>query len=814
MVHALRAVWARVRAMSRARRATALLTVALLAPAIGLSMMAALTPLPSALSAPHGEGGSVRVLDREGALLREVRSGDGARARWVALEDVGELIPRAIVAAEDRRFDWHPGVDPMAVVRALGQAIVHRHIVSGASTLTQQLARNVVPRPRTAWGKLREMALALRIEASFSKRSILEQYLNRVPFGPGIRGVEAASRYYFDKPARDLSLAESAALAGIPRGPTLYDPRRPGGLDRLRKRRDRVLGRMLSAGLASGDRVNRALAEPIVVAPRGGSFGAPHFVDALLAGALEPSVAAAKASVLESTIDKELQREIQELSLSTSRSLASKHASTSAVVVLENATGDILAYVGSSDFFDDARLGQNDGVLARRQPGSTLKPFVYELAMEKLGMTAATLLPDVPQDFEGGGGVFHPNNYDGRFHGPVRLREALANSYNVPAAWTASVLGPARLLDRLHEIGFGTLTEGAEHYGVALALGDGEVRLLDLANAYATLARGGIYLPTRALRGARGPAGDSLPLEASEPRRVLDVQSAHLIADVLRDKHARIASFGEGSVLELPFPAAVKTGTSKGFRDNLAVGFTTTVTVAVWVGNFDGSPMAGVSGVTGAGPLLHDALVAASRVRPPVMIEPPSGIEDEEICSLSGARPTAWCPHRRHEIFAANARGGREPCRMHERVSIDRRTGQRAGTECLAADSESRVFERFDSPYDAWARSAGRNLAPETMSPLCSTPFPMNEPDATRPRVRYPEDGARFVYDASLASKQAVRVRVDVPPGTTRLVYEVDGRRAELPVSKPFDVTLARGEHRLVVEARGTRSEPVTFTVE
>jgi penicillin-binding protein 1C len=283
------------------------------------------------------------------------------------------------------------------------------------------------------------------------------------------------------------------------------------------------------------------------------------------------------------------------------------------VVVVENATGDVLAYVGSPDFGDRAHGGQNDGARAKRQPGSTLKPFVYGLAMERVGLTAASVLPDVELHLDVARGEYAPRNYDERFHGPVRLREALANSLNVPAVWTAAKVGDGAVLERLREVGFRSLLESPEYYGPAIALGDGEVTLLELAGAYATLARGGVTRPLRFLKGEEG----DLVARAGLERRVMPPEIAAVLGDVLADRNARLASFGERSALELPFDVAAKTGTSKGFRDNWTVGYTREVTVAVWVGNFDGSPMEGVSGITGAAPIFRAVMDAAMRGRQP-----------------------------------------------------------------------------------------------------------------------------------------------------------------------------------------------------
>lgn len=804
----------------RTKRALLVIAVVLLAPWIALVVAAAFTPLPPELAEGARPSTGAVIRDRSGVVMRELRAGDGARARWIRLEEVGDKAQRAILAAEDRRFVRHPGVDPLAILRAAGQLAAHGRVVSGASTITQQLARNLVKRPRSARGKFLEMALALRIERSLDKRAILEQYVNRVAFGPGLRGIEAASRVYFDKPTADLSLAEAAALAGMPRGPALYDPAR--GTERLRARRDTVLDRMQQGGLASRDDVARAKNEPIAIARAGGGPGAPHLVRALMAGDLDDGSGPLRnrTSELTLTIDRALQRELEVLALERVRALGDRRVTAAAIVVIENATGDLLAYVGSPDIDDTARLGQNDGVLALRQPGSTLKPFVYELAMERLGFTAATVLPDVELFLPTKDGDYHPNNYDGRFHGPVRVREALANSYNVPAVWTADAVGPASVLARLREIGLRSLGEDAGHYGAAIALGDGEVRLLDLANAYATLARGGLFRPVRAVKSAIAKDGAPLALPASEERRVMDEALAFVITDVLADRNARIASFGEGNVLELPFPVAAKTGTSKGYRDNLTVGFTPDVTVGVWVGNFDGSPMEGVSGVTGAGPLFHDAMIAAARGRPVRAFERPRDVEEALVCSLSGQRPGPACAHARREIFAPRDGVGSVPaaeCAMHEHVRVDKRNGLRAGTDCPPSVVEERTFERFDAQLSAWARAAGRPVAPYAPSPLCSAGLSLAPTARGRGaiRVAYPPDGARFTIDPSASAKQAIRIRADVPAGAREVRFVVDGRLTTVK-DAPFslDWPLAPGDHRVRVEAAGAASEEIEFAVD
>jgi penicillin-binding protein 1C len=801
------------------KRALLALATLLLAPWIALLLAAAFTSLPPDLADAKLPSTGAVLRDRHGVVLRELRADDGARARWLPLDASGDRLARAVIAAEDRRFYLHPGVDPLAMIRAAGQLIAHRRIVSGASTLTQQLARALVKRPRTLRGKFSEAALALRIEWSLSKREILEQYLNRVSFGPGLRGIEAASRFYFDKPGADLSLAEAAALAGIPRGPSIYDPKR--GPARLQRRRDRVLDRLADAGLATRDEVLRAQHEPLVIAPAGGGSGAPHLVRGLMSGAVDEALGPLRnrASELTLTIDRGLQREIEVLAQQTVKSLASRHVTAAAVVVLDNATGEILAYVGSPDIEDAAHLGHNDGVLALRQPGSSLKPFVYELAMERLGYTAATVLPDVELYLPTRDGDYHPNNYDGRYHGPVRVREALANSYNIPAVITADAVGPGHVLDRFHDLGMRSLTADAEHYGAAIALGDGEVRLLDIAGAYATLARGGVWRSIVAVKSAIAKDKTPLALPPRESRRVLDEATAFVITDILADRGARISSFGEGNVLELPFPVAAKTGTSKGYRDNVTVGYTPDVTVGVWVGNFDGSPMEGVSGVTGAGPLFHGAMIAAARGRAHAEFTRPAGqIEEIQVCSLSGERPGPGCDHLRQEIFTASEGRSTAPtatCSMHERVLVDKRNGLRAGAGCPLRETEERTFERFDARLAAWARGVGRNLAPDRRSPLCpGANEPVAAPHEGKLRLAYPPEGALFSLDPGASGRQSIRLRADVPPAAREVRFVIDGIPRVAVAPFVLDWTLVPGHHRIRVEADGLGGDGVEITVE
>ncbi len=362
----------------------------------------------------------------------------------------------------------------------------------------------------------------------------------------------------------------------------------------------------------------------------------------------------------------------------------------------------------------------------------------------------------------------------------------------------------SRIFDQL---GFCSLTEPPSHYGLALALGDAEVSLVDLANAYATLARGGLALPVRGLRSITRASGGTIMMPLSSPERVLDEAATYLVTDVLADKDARISSFGEGSVLELPFATAAKTGTSKGYRDNIAVGFTPAVTVAVWVGNFDGSPMKGVSGITGAGPLFRSSMLAASRRRTPEAFAIPDGVRRVDVCSLSGELPGPACDHTRSDVELAR-RPIRERCDMHIVARIDPASGLLAGPACPESTVEHRVFERYPARFLEWARSVGRPLAPTESAARCPAPHASSE----EARIVYPEDGARFSIDDSAAAPNAIRIRVAVPPGAhSRL--EVDGVAVSLPADG-LVWTLVRGVHARRLMTEGGAADEVTFSVE
>jgi penicillin-binding protein 1C len=382
------------------------------------------------------------------------------QGRAVRLKTISPHFINALIAAEDRRFYEHDGVDWIAVARAAVQNVLPLHRRSGASTITLQLAKILEPGPRTFRKKLQEVRLAYHLEAGMTKGEILEQYVSRLPFGNQLYGIESASSTYFGKPAADLSLAQASFLAAIPNAPSRLDPYKKKEL--VRARQTFILERMKALRLITSEDRSLALSENITILKPQRPRLAPHFIQRV------QSSLPGTASRVRTTLDSALQRAVEQQARDVLYELKGRVVSNAAVLVLDNRNGEVLAYAGSADFDNTAAEGQNDGVQALRQPGSTLKPFIYGLALER-GMTPATLLPDLEVHYATPVGDFSPQNYSKQFHGPVRLREALANSLNVPAVRVAAELGPDAVLTRLREFGFASLTADAEHYGVACA---------------------------------------------------------------------------------------------------------------------------------------------------------------------------------------------------------------------------------------------------------------------------------------------------------------------------------------------------------
>lgn len=572
----------------------------------------------------------MQLLDRHGALIQRIRVDMRARKLdWVSLQATSPALRTTLIASEDQRFYTHRGID-WASVAAAAWGNVWKKQTRGASTLTMQLVGlldetyKAGKQGRHLWQKMGQAWQAYMLEQHWSKAQILEAYINLVSFRGELVGLSALAMALFDKYPMGLNLEESAIAVALLRAPN-------ASATQVAERACRLLQKMTSAQHSCSPIKARAHAvlNKKNLADSVSPQLAPHFVRKWLTQAQMIPNARWK-----STLDAELQRYAIAALKRHLVALATRNVQDGAIIVLDNASGDILAWVGSSGTLSSAAAV--DGVTARRQAGSTLKPFLYQLALEQHWLSAASLLDDSPFSLPTASGAYSPQNYESSFKGPVSMRTALAASLNIPAVRTVHLVSPSSLRDRLHSLGLTTLTHDGDFYGFSLALGSADVRLVDLANAYRTLANRGKFSQLRGLSTSPPPA----------TQQKLNAASSFIITDILADRTARALTFGLDSVLTTRRWSAVKTGTSKDMRDNWAVGFTQHHTVAVWVGNASGAPMWDVSGLHGAAPIWQTLIdYLSSRTAPTPLPPPPHGVIRRSIQYTNNIEPT------RHEWF-------------------------------------------------------------------------------------------------------------------------------------------------------------------
>jgi penicillin-binding protein 1C len=527
------------------------------------------------------------LIDRNGELLDAVRVNYGVRRfEWIALDAISPALVEAIVDGEDRRFWSHSGVDWTGMVGALKDDLIHRRS-RGASTITMQLAALVdasVPERRSgsAWKrKWAQIKAAQGLEAHWSKKQILEAYLNLLGYRGELQGIDAAARILIDKAPSGLNLSESLVLAALLPAPNATSDRIVASACA------RAAARKLGISCAS----IRTTVADLLVRPAGAdpsSQVAPHVARQLIR---------APGERVQTTLDGHTQRLARDVLRRHLSDLAARNVRDGAVLVVDNDSGEVLAYVGSGG--PNSSAGKVDGVRARRQAGSTLKPFLYELALERRFLTAASLLDDSPINLDTVNGAYLPQDYDRDFKGLVSVRTALGSSLNIPAVRALVLVGVEAFRDRLYQLGYAGISESGEYYGYSLALGSAEVSLWEQAQAYRALARGGRWAPIRLQASSGAPE-----------RKVMPDDATFVIADILSDRAARTVTFGLDNYLNTPYWSAAKTGTSKDMRDNWCVGFSRLFTVAVWIGNFEGDSMHDVSGVTGAAPIWQEVMAA------------------------------------------------------------------------------------------------------------------------------------------------------------------------------------------------------------
>ncbi|RPI32655.1 MAG: hypothetical protein EHM70_08400 [Chloroflexota bacterium] len=697
---------------------------------------------------------TTRILDRNGNVLYEILDPSAGRRTYVKMDKISPYLVAAIIATEDKEFYSNPGVDLVAIARAFWYNFQGGETISGASTITQQLTRTLlfIPEERTERSyvrKVREALLAAEITRRYTKDQILELYLNEIYFGNLAYGIEAASETYFGVSAEKLTLGQAAFLAGLPQAPSVYDVYT--NREVTLKRFESVLRLMMDASkedncIFVSNNPQRICVETDTALAAYNEIYAyqfhspevqmryPHWVNyvrSLLEAQYDSQTIYRAGFTVYTTIDPALQEAAEQLVRQQIETLVDKNAHNGALVAIRPRTGEILAMVGSADFYNEDIDGQVNMATSPRQPGSAMKPLTYLAAFEK-GWTVSTLIWDVPSEFPPSGNPnytmppYIPVNYDGRFHGPVTVRSALANSYNIPAVKALQYVGiyndpnaPGEdgLLALARRVGLTTLT--SDQYGLALTLGGGEVSLLEFTGVYATFANLGSRVPPYAISRILDSRGNVVyDFQPGPGEQVIRPEHAFLINSILSDNDARTPMFGANSVLNLPFPAAAKTGTTNDFRDNWTVGYTTDLAVGVWVGNADYTPMQNTSGLTGAAPIWSEFMKTAVPYvtgNNPTPFFRPAGIVDRVICAVSGTEPSQWCPTQRSEFYGSGQPPLPREQDLWSRVNLDTWTNLIASPACGNFTSEEMVLNVTDPWAIKWIQDTqeGRDWADE-----------------------------------------------------------------------------------------------------
>ena len=774
--------------------------------------------LPNTLMTP-----SVRITDRNRRLLYEILPQMGGRNTVLDIAHIPKCLKDATIAVEDKHFYTNPGIDLTGILRALWINIRGGETIAGGSTITQQVARNLLMTEdermeRTLRRKLREAVLAWQMTRKLSKDEILALYLNQINYGGMAYGVEAASQTYFGKPASELLLPECALIAGLPQAPGVYNPfTNP---DLAKNRQAVVLGLMEKEGYITGEQRVSAESTPLSFNPAPYPIEAPHFVwiikdqlDQLMSGGvLDPR----RSLIVRTTLDLDAQhlaedtikRRIEILKRETGA--LSHNVNNAALVVLDPRTGEILALVGSADYFDESIDGALDMAISPRQTGSAFKPFVYALALDPASpnsWTAATPILDVSTTFTLRDGTpYTPINYDEQEHGPVSVRTALASSLNIPAVKTLQRVGIERAISLAHRLGITSLGEAGE-YDLSLVLGGGQVSLLELSTAYGALANHGNFTGNSSILDIHDADGNLLyQPDSTPPLQALDPRVTWLISDILSDDSARATGFGLDSTLKLDRTAAVKTGTTSNFHDNWTIGYTPDLLVGVWVGNSGYEAMHNVTGLTGAAPIWHEVMRGLLQGRPDQPFTRPDGLTQVEVCAVSGLLPTSACQNTRAEWFIS----GTEPTQTdstYQQVWVDTLTHSLADDSTPIERKKSVTVLNLPMEAQAWARAQGFLLLSDYSQPTESI-----QPE--NPLVLLsPRPNTTYRIDPTLAlSVQQIKIEVSAGPDISQVTFYVDGNPVATVSSVPYQAwwTLSVGEHLVWAEAVKVDGEKVT----
>lgn len=743
-----------------------------------------LFPLPvEKLNRPHAR----IIFSREGEALNLLTSDDRFWRFPTVLDSISPIMITAATAVEDRWFRYHPGINPISLLSAFIENISEGRIVRGGSTITMQVARMMEPKERTISGKAVELFRALQLELYFSKDELLQYYFNLAPYGGNLEGVGAAAWFYFGKQPDQLTISEAAILAAIPMSPNRYRP--DINPEACRMRRDKILASVYGQGLLTAQEYNDAKAEEIPIARNNRPDLAPHFC--LTAAAKYPD-----RSVLRSTIDAHTQRICEQVARQYYPSLVERGIHSVSLVVLDNQRSEVLAMVGSPVFDDIAHGGQINGTLSPRSPGSTLKPFIYALAIDSGLLAPATTLADIPVSYSG----YKPDNYDDSYHGIVSVEEALTHSFNVPAVNVTAQVGVPTFCNFLKQGGLTTVTRKPYDYGLPIILGAVDVSLYELCNLYATLARGGEYRPVKMM----------LSSDSVVSRRLLSKASAWLTTDMLKNlERPELNSSWEFS-RDLP-TIAWKTGTSYGRKDGWAIGYTPRFTVGVWTGNMDGAGSPYIVGIETAAPLMIDIFNAIDRKNADKWFPKPENVRTRLVCSVTGLLPNEHCPNTIPAEYVYGVTS-LEQCRVHQQIVVAQKTGHQVCPLCVGtSQTDTITIEQWPPKISSWLLASGMNKPLPQHNPLCSRMLAED-----KPVIISPENKGVYELRADIPVQyQQLLFNASTTGGTRKVHWFLDDNLyATLPSSEQLFYTPAVGKHNLRCVDENGRSHTVTFTVQ
>ena len=750
---------------------------------------------------------STVVLDRNGEWLRAFTSPDEMwRLSETSLDAISPRFQTAMLTYEDRWFYHHWGINPVSLAGAAVDNFNAGEIVRGGSTITMQLARLMAPKDRTIPNKLIEMFRAIQLELTYTKSEILTYYFNMLPYGGNIVGSTAAARLYFNKPQSALSLGEAALLAAIPNSPERLRPDRFP--ERARKARKKVLLRMKEAGKISEQRLQEALKEPIPTARYSLPFKAPH-LSRLLASNKQPSFTSqlVEDQWIHTTIDHRYQHIAERILRDRLRPLQGQGVSTGAVVVLDTKTHEVLAMVGSHDFFDKTSAGQVNGTLALRSPGSTLKPFIYALAIDKGLITPQTILFDVPVDYVG----YAPVNYDGKFTGYVTARDALARSLNVPAVNLYAKMPNAQLYEFLKQAGISTLSDKDE-YGLSLVLGGCGINLLELTNLYAGLANMGEFAPYQLIkkRDAANEEGDEPSSPFSHVSRLLRHETSWMVTDMLTS--LKRPDFPGTFELTGTMPkVAWKTGTSYGHRDAWSIGYSPELTIGVWIGNFNGTGSPILIGSQAAAPILFALFTALSGEKSQQWFSEPIDLKARLVCALSGLSLSLHCPTTISDVFIPGISSVRV-CHIHKSIQVNIANGERLCSSCRQGKHyRDETIAVFPAEVATWLNANG----------FAIPQLPAHNPDCTRslagthPVILSPARDTVYQIRSNIPPMhQKIRLSVSVSGDTQDIFWFLNGELVfKGQAVEPTFLTPVVGKHELTCIDGVGRSTSLPLTI-